>query len=113
MDKREERDTLWLPFPFGANLVFVHKWVICDLVLGNSETKLDFKFDDVQSQTRPQHESLFLDLDSSKAQEELGWRPTWSQTDAILETMDWWKRVLFNGADPREACLKDIRKMLA
>jgi CDP-glucose 4,6-dehydratase len=86
---------------------------VCDLVLGNSEKKLDFRFDDVQSQTRPQHESLFLDLDSAKAQEELGWRPTWSQKEAILETMDWWKRVLINGTDPREACLKDIRKMLA
>ena len=98
---------------FGPTEKSISVKEVCDLVLGNSETKLDFKFDDVQSQTGPQHESLFLDLDSSKAQDELGWRPTWSQKEAILETMDWWKRVLISGADPREACLKDIRKMLA
>jgi CDP-glucose 4,6-dehydratase len=98
---------------FGPTEKSISVKEVCDLVLSNSETKLDFKFDEVQSQKRPQQESLFLDLDSTKAQVELGWQPTWSQKDAILETMDWWKRVLINGADPREACLKDIRKMLA
>lgn len=86
---------------------------VCEMVSKISDTKLDFQFDKIESEVKAQHESLFLDLDSSKAQAELGWRPNWSQREAISETMEWWKRVLTNKAKPREACLEDIRKLLA
>jgi CDP-glucose 4,6-dehydratase len=43
------------------------------------------------------HEDNFLFLDSSKAQEALGWRNLLSLHQSISETIDWEKQVLTNG----------------
>ena len=86
---------------------------VCEIVSKVSAMELDFQYDEIDTQLKPQHESLFLDLDSSKAHAELGWRPNWSQKEAVSETVQWWKLVLNNKIDPKEACLVNIRKLLA
>jgi CDP-glucose 4,6-dehydratase len=53
------------------------------------------------------HEAGLLRLDHSKAVERLGWRPAWTLAralDAIVE----WTRVLQDGGDVREECLRQI-----
>jgi CDP-glucose 4,6-dehydratase len=57
-------------------------------------------------------ESKLLDLDSSLAQVELGWKPIWSQKAAIISTIKWWKNVLENVISPLEATEQDIEIFL-
>jgi CDP-glucose 4,6-dehydratase len=53
------------------------------------------------------HESPHLSLDSSAATKSLGWRPRWSQEEAVRRTVQWWKRVN-SGSTPREAMYEDL-----
>lgn len=84
---------------------------VCEIVSKASDMALDFQYDEIDTQLKPQHESIFLDLNSNKAQSELGWKPRWSQKDSISNTVEWWLRTLNNKVEPRAACLEDIRKL--
>ena len=57
-------------------------------------------------------ESLTLQLDSSLANSILGWEPMWIQKDAIVSTVQWWKKVLLDKEDPLSACQSDIQTLL-
>ena len=57
-------------------------------------------------------ESLTLQLDSSLANSILGWEPTWIQKDAIVSTVQWWKKILLDKEDPLSACQSDIETLL-
>lgn len=84
---------------------------VCEIVSKASDMELSFQFDESGTQLKPQHESIFLDLNSNKAQTELGWKPNWSQSEAISSTVEWWQRTLNNKVEPRDSCLEDIRKL--
>ena len=49
------------------------------------------------------HEATSLALDSEKAKLELGWAPHFTQEEAIVSTIEWWKLVL-DGANPLTVC---------
>jgi CDP-glucose 4,6-dehydratase len=53
-------------------------------------------------------EASYLQLDSSKARERLGWRPGWN-LDQALEGLVRWYREYQAGADMREVALNEIR----
>jgi len=57
-------------------------------------------------------ETSFLQLDSSLAGKTLGWKPFYSQEDAVKSTMNWWKDYLTNKGTATELCLTEIRKFL-
>ncbi len=57
-------------------------------------------------------ESLTLQLNSSLANSVLGWEPTWNQKDAIVSTVQWWKKTLLENEDPLSACQADIETLL-
>jgi len=57
-------------------------------------------------------EAQQLHLDSSYANEMLGWNPVWNQEEAIIATVDWWRKVEQNKIDPLTACLEDIEKII-
>lgn len=57
-------------------------------------------------------EAVSLDLNPNYAKNLLGWEPCWSQEDAVISTVEWWKQVLNQGIKPIEACLDDVRKVL-
>ena len=42
-------------------------------------------------ETNLSHESVYLELDSSLASNELGWNPKLTQEQAINQTIDWWE----------------------
>lgn len=45
--------------------------------------------------TQPQpHEAGLLHLDSSKARQQLGWRPVWSAEETIARTAEWYRKYL-------------------
>jgi CDP-glucose 4,6-dehydratase len=81
------------------------KWIVddlCRLIPGASW----------QSETAPlQHEAGTLKLDSSKAQQHLGWRPRWGLDTALEKTVSWhlaWKR----GANMQAFSLAQIGEYL-
>ena len=58
-------------------------------------------------------ETGFLDLDSSLAIHNLGWKPILNQKESIESTIRWWKAVTQNDLTPREACIFDISSFLS
>ncbi len=57
-------------------------------------------------------ESQLLELDPSKAINELRWSPVWTQESAIVKTLNWWENVNTGELSPLEACDKDIQEFL-
>jgi len=57
-------------------------------------------------------ESTNLDLNSEKAQEQLGWTPRWNQTESISYTASWWQSYLENQMSAQELCSNEIKKFL-
>lgn len=57
------------------------------------------------------HEDSFLFLDSSKAQESLGWQNKLSLIEAVRETIDWEKQVL-QGENARGVSQRAVREFL-
>jgi CDP-glucose 4,6-dehydratase len=67
----------------------------------------NIKFMDVESDT----EALTLELDSTLALKELNWKPKWTQEEAIVSTIDWWKNTSQAYLSPLEACKIDLEKL--
>ena len=57
-------------------------------------------------------ESITLQLDSTLANSVLSWESTWNQKNAIVSTVQWWKKVLLEKVDPLVACQSDIETLL-
>lgn len=60
------------------------------------------------TQDSPMFESSFLEIDSSKAENQLKWKPKWNQTQAIRKTIEWWDDVNRCNLTPIEACNRDL-----
>lgn len=90
--------------PSGASLSVAE---VCTIAKSN----LDFniKFED-QSASKP-HEANLLDLDSTKAREDLLWENIWTQNEAVSSTINWWKSVLSLEMSADEACERDLDLM--
>jgi len=78
----------------------------------NEYTPLSFKTNKNSSREVQHMESLYLDLDSSKASKELGWEPKWNQQSAIFQTLEWWKSVMNGELSSEEACQLEIQGLL-
>lgn len=57
-------------------------------------------------------EALTLQLDSTLAKEKLGWRPAWTQEEAVVATVEWWSDITRNNLSIAEACEDDINFLL-
>ena len=57
-------------------------------------------------------ETKSLSLNSTKAKKVLNWRSHWSQEQAVISTVDWWKNVTDRKMSPKEACTSDINDLL-
>lgn len=60
----------------------------------------------VESAKKLEAESLQLNADLAK--KILGWKPFWSQEQAVQATIHWWKSVLGGELSPLEACERDL-----
>jgi hypothetical protein len=49
----------------------------------------------------------------ARHRQSLGWTPTWSQTQAIAKTMNWWERVLLTKIDSKSAIEDDVDEFLS
>lgn len=57
-------------------------------------------------------EASTLELNSSRSKEKLGWQPVWTQRQAVIESISWWRDVLIHGNDAQERCKLDIEKFM-
>ena len=57
-------------------------------------------------------DSITLQLASTLANSVLSWESTWNQKNAIVSTVQWWKKVLLEKVDPLVACQSDIETLL-
>ena len=57
-------------------------------------------------------EAKSLELNSSLAQEKLGWKPVWTQREAVMNSISWWKDVLIHAANAQERSILDIQECL-
>lgn len=58
-------------------------------------------------------EAQLLDLDSTLSHSLLGWKPTFTQKNAIIETIHWWEQVLYEKVPPNQACQVAVKKFLS
>lgn len=66
---------------------------------------------EVESNASLAHEASLLFLDSTKSRELLGWRPTYSFTEAIAATVEWY-RARLTGISARALCEQEIRNYM-
>ena len=59
-----------------------------------------------------QHEAPFLSLDSSKAHNLLGWKPRWSFSETVYQTVHWYKNYL-HGSDATQLVKEQINAYAA
>ena len=57
-------------------------------------------------------EAKSLQLDSSLARETLGWRDSWSQSEAVAATINWWNKVLNESSHAQDECQTDILRLI-
>jgi len=57
-------------------------------------------------------ETASLSLNSSKAKKVLKWSSHWTQEQAVIATVNWWKSVTTKRISPKDACAKDINDLL-
>jgi CDP-glucose 4,6-dehydratase len=53
------------------------------------------------------HEAGLLQLEISKARQQLGWQPRWDFATTVARTVEWYRAVQ-EGASPMECCLADL-----
>jgi CDP-glucose 4,6-dehydratase len=58
-------------------------------------------------------EAVSLDLNPDYAKQSLGWKPFWSQEEAVISTVQWWNKVLTQRVKPVDACLDDLSQILS
>ncbi len=84
-----------------------------DLVEGLCRAWGNGRWTDTSDPSQP-HETAILRLSIDKAQQELGWRPTWHLAEAISRTVAWYRRYYEAPAEPmRDACLADLSAFMA
>jgi CDP-glucose 4,6-dehydratase len=68
----------------------------------------DLKLNIMKSKTHTNVESINLDLDSSLVNKNLGWRPIWTQEEAIFRTLNWWASLLNKSKNAEELCKEEV-----
>ena len=92
---------------FGANGKSLSVTEVVDISLKCWPSKSNVTY----SESRNYLESVSLELDSSLAFKELGWNPKWTQSEAVVESIDWWQDVLSGSISAKERCNQDILKI--
>jgi CDP-glucose 4,6-dehydratase len=98
-------------FNFGPEEESLAVGDVIDCVLENEFFRS--KLGKIEFGSAIEHEAQFLSLNASKATSLLGWKPAWSQKEAIKATMHWWETVMKNEADALGLCQTEIERVLS
>jgi CDP-glucose 4,6-dehydratase len=66
----------------------------------------------IKANSESRAESRNLDLDSGMARDLLGWKPHYTQIQAVEKTIDWHRVVENRTLKPSEACERDLREWI-
>jgi len=91
--------------PKGKSLP-VKKVVEIAVNFWGQNSRIEFK------RAKSERESRNLALNSKKARQELNWESKWTQEEAVVSTVRWWKNVISKSLTPREACLADVEALI-
>ena len=80
------------------------------LEFGKKSWRLPSEIEFLNHEAR-QIESVNLQLDSSLANNLLGWEPKWSQKESAMATIEWWDKVINSSIRPIDACRDDIMRI--
>ena len=58
------------------------------------------------------YEAIVLQLNSTRANSILGWKPQVTQEEAVISTLAWWEKHLNLGASAEKLCKDEIQKLL-
>jgi CDP-glucose 4,6-dehydratase len=94
-------------YNFGPNEKSLSVSEVITYIKGNYEINFELMEEDLVKK-----ESDLLDLDSSKAYEELGWSPIFNQMESIESTLNWWKNFYGKKFSASELCSQDILNFL-
>ena len=75
--------------------------------IGNTVFK-ELVFNTQQSNLNMNIEATALDLDPSLVREEFGWKPKWTQEQAIFNTFKWWYSHLKDSKNVKQLCEADV-----
>jgi CDP-glucose 4,6-dehydratase len=96
-----------LNFSPEGNSLNVHE--VANIALNTWGSNLKIVLESNQSKI----ESNTLELNSSLAMSKLNWSNRWSQKDAVISTVNWWKSIHENKLSPEEACELDLKELFA
>ena len=82
---------------------------VIDISLQEWPSMFQVKFSDALT-GKP--EARFLNLNSNKALNQLNWKPTWTQENAIRSTVQWWNGILEKSMTANEACNLEIAEAI-
>ena len=103
----ENKAKQFTAFNFGPSGASLSVAEVCKI----AQSHLNFSLA-IESQNHSRgHEANLLDLNSTKARDELKWRNIWSQEEAVSSTIKWWQSVLAEELSANEACERDLDLM--
>lgn len=97
-------------FNFGPEEESLAVGDVIDCVLENEY--FNSKIEKIEYENVIEHEAQLLSLNASRAMSLLGWKPAWSQRDAIMSTMRWWEKILKNEDNALSLCNVEIERAL-
>jgi hypothetical protein len=104
---------LWLESDRMLSLAFTEKSLEVQKVIEIAQKAWPEMFQvSVQNSQETKYEAFSLELDSKRSNVKLGWTPAWSQSEAITETVTWWKNLIINDKSPIELCNLNINKAI-
>jgi CDP-glucose 4,6-dehydratase len=96
-------------FNFGPTGHDINVQNVIDIALNQWKNKQNIK---VKYVKEFQHESKYLNLDSSLSKTHLGWHPKFSQMQSIQLTIDWWDKYIFHKHSAIELCKEETRRYI-
>jgi CDP-glucose 4,6-dehydratase len=66
----------------------------------------------LSSNSNMKPEANSLDLDPSLAIKELNWHPVWNQTEAVVNTVTWWREIFSNKSTALALCQDDLKEFM-
>lgn len=94
---------------FGPNGKSLSVMEVVEIATKCWPSKSEVRYDNLNKYS----ESALLELNSNLASHELDWKPMWSQKEAVIESIAWWKDVLGGHTTAEERCKLDILKLLS
>jgi nucleoside-diphosphate-sugar epimerase len=107
----QESDQIVDSYNFGPLEPSLHVKEVIDVCMEEWAPKFEVAYNEITINS--ELESSQLALNPTLAVNTLGWRPFWTQKEAIKGTIKWWRDVLDKRISPIHAAQQDINAILS